>query len=592
MRSTPSSPRRAFFMNLLLVFLLGLFVAKLPSTLAQMSGRDDGWFLVSDAREMITRNFVDKPDQQKLAKGAIQGMLESLDDPYAEYISAEDSADFEKAMTGSFSGVGCQIEVKKDGWLYVTSPMEDSPAFNAGILAGDRISKVNDTSTHGLTDQKCIKLITGPEGTPVKLDVLRNGQELTFNLTRAKIVSKSARGYRRLPDASGHWDHLIDPADKIAYIRLSQFTPTAPEELTAALEQATAAAGGSLNGLVLDLRYNPGGIMDTAIEIVSMFVDEGSRVMSTKGRNTPEVVYKAQKQDVSLKYPVAILVNGNSASASEIVSGSMQEILGPSGRVVVIGTRSFGKGLVQSVTSLPHDQNAILKLTTQHYYLPSGRLIQRTDDATVWGVDPTPGFFLPISDTEALNAALTRRSWDILRKPGTDLPADVEPTPAIADQHWDDASWIESTARDKQLAGAISTMQAKIKTGDWKKLSDAQVQSKAIATKELKTLEKTQELMGKEFARIEKRIETLESATSAEKEKPKEATDLWPDTLDLTGGIVEVRDKDGKIITDLKITGRDLERWLAIADLEKVKKDESAPATAATTPPAPAAPKQ
>ena len=590
MRSTSSSPRRAFFMNLLLVFLLGLFVAKLPSTLAQMSGKAESWDLVGDARDMITRNFVDKPDQQKLAKGAIQGMLESLDDPYAEYISAEDSADFEKAMTGSFSGVGCQIETK-GGWLYVTSPMEDSPAFNAGILAGDRISKVNGTTTHELSADKCIKLITGPEGTPVKLDVLRTGQEITFNLSRAKIVSKSARGYRRLPDASGHWDHLIDSANKIAYVRLSQFTPTAPEELVASIEQATTAAGGSLNGLILDLRYNPGGIMDTAIEIVSMFADPGERVMSTKGRNTPEVVYKAQKQDASLKYPVAILVNGSSASASEIVSGSMQEILGPSGRVVIIGTRSYGKGLVQSVNTLPHDQNAILKLTTQHYYLPSGKLIQRTDDAKVWGVDPTPGFFLPITDAEAYTSAITRRNWDILRKPGTELPEGSEPIPAMADQHWDDSSWIETTAKDKQLAGAIFTMQAKITTGDWKKLSDAESQSKAIATKELKVLEKTQEMMGKEFARIEKRIETLESATSAEKEKPKEAADFWPDNLDLTGGIVEVRDKDGKVITDLKITGRDLERWLAIADLEKIKKD-APPTTAATNPPPSAAPKQ
>ncbi len=585
MRSMPSRPRRLLILNLVLVFLLGLFAARIPSTLAQMGVRADGWPLVEDARNLVMQNFVDKPDAQKLAKGAIQGMLESLDDPYAEYISAADAADFEKAMTGSFSGVGCQIEVK-DGWLFVASPMEDSPAFNAGIIAGDRVSKVDGVSTHGLTTEKCIKMITGPEGTPVKLDVQRNGQDLTFNLTRAKIVSKSVRGYRRLPDASGHWDHLIDPENKIAYIRMSQFTPTAPEELIGALGQATGAAGGKLNGLILDMRYNPGGIMDTAIEIVDMFVDEG-KIMSTKGRNTPEVVYRAEKGEQTLEYPVAMLVNGSSASASEIVAGSLSENLAPSKRAVVIGTRTFGKGLVQSVTNLPHDPRAILKFTTQHYFLPSGKLIQRTDDAKEWGVDPTPGFYMPITDAETTAWLLKRRDWDVLRKPGTEAPAGVEAVPAIAEQHWNDGAWIESAAKDRQLAGAIRTMQAKVVTGDWLKLTDVEGQSKAIATGEIKTLERIRERMGKEFVHIEKRIETLESVASAEKEKPKDL-DFWSDTIDLTGGLVEVRDKDGKVIADLRITGRYLERWLALADVEKEKKD--APSASTSTPPA--APKQ
>jgi carboxyl-terminal processing protease len=581
MRSLPASPRRTILLNLILVFLLGLFVARLPSTLAQMSGRADGWDAVVDAQRMITANFVDKPDPQKLSKGAIQGMLESLDDPYAEYISAEDAADFEKSMTGSFSGIGCQIEVK-DGWLYVASPMEDSPAFNAGIIAGDRISKVDGKSTQGKTADACIKMITGPEGTPVHIDVQRNGQDIAFDINRAKIVSKSVRGVRRLPDGSGHWDHLLDPENKIAYIRMSQFTPTAPAELAAALDQATSAAGGTLNGLILDLRYNPGGLMDAAIEIVNMFIDDG-RIMSTKGRNSPEVVYRAEKGDKKLEFPVALLVNGSSASASEIVSGSLSENLGPSKRAVVIGTRTFGKGLVQSVTNLPHDPQAIIKFTTQHYYLPSGRLIQRTDDATVWGVDPTPGFFMPLTEEESVAWLVKRRGWDILRKPGTELPAGTEPIPAVADQHWNDPAWIESAAKDRQLAGAVKTMQAKLKTGDWVKLSDVEPQQNAIAANEIKTLEKIRERMSKEFVHIEKKIETLDAVASLPKEKAKDA-DFWPDSVDLTGGLVEVKDKDGKVIADLKITGRDLERWLAFADLEKQKQET--PTASAPTPPA------
>ena len=259
-------PRRLLVLNFVLVFLLGLFVAKLPTTIAQIAGKTEGISLVYDVERMLLANFVDKPDPDKLTKGAIDGMLESLDDPYAEYVPADEAADFEKAMTGSFSGIGCQIDVK-DGWLYVVSPLEDSPAFNAGIIAGDRISKVDGKSTQGKTTDQCIKMITGPEGTPVRLDVQRNGQDMMFDLKRAKIVSKSVRGFRRR-DEAGHWEYLLDPETKVAYVRMSQFTPTAPQELFDALDEAQKEAGGPLGGLILDLRYNPGGLMDAAIEIV------------------------------------------------------------------------------------------------------------------------------------------------------------------------------------------------------------------------------------------------------------------------------------------------------------------------------------
>jgi carboxyl-terminal processing protease len=479
-------------------------------------------------------------------------------------------------MTGAFYGIGCQIDVK-DGWLYVVSPLEDSPAFNKGIIAGDRITKVNGKSTQGQSTDKCIKMITGPEGSPVHLDVLRNGQEMTFDLERAKIVSKSVRGFRRLPDDSGHWDHLIDPETKTAYIRMSQFTPTTPQELLEALRQAERAAGGPLGGLILDLRNNPGGLMDAAIRIVDAFVDDG-KIMWTKGRNTPDVVYKAHTSSNTPAYPIAILVNGFSASASEILAGSLKD----HNRAIVIGTRTFGKGLVQSVDALEHDHDAIVKFTTQHYYLPNGEMIQRTDGSKQWGVDPSPGFFVPMSDAEAIAHAYKRRDWDILRKPGTELPAGVEPVPPVADQRWTDPAWIESAAKDKQLAGAVKTIKTKIAAGEWVKLNDHPDEHGQIAMAELKILEKSRERLLKDLARIEKRTETLDSLASTGKGEPK-LPDFWPDSLDLTGGAVEVKDKDGKIIADLRITGRDLERWLAFADLEKAKKTEAD--TAATKTP-------
>ncbi len=569
MRSSPhAAPRRLLLLNLVLVFLLGLFAARLPSTLAQISGRADPMDLVYDTQRLLMTGFVDKPDPQKLANGAITGMLESLDDKYAEYVPAEDAADFEKNMTGSFFGIGCQLDPEsKDKWLTVQSPMEDSPAFNAGILAGDRILKIDGKSTFEVPVDKCIKMITGAENTVVHLDVLRNGQELHFDLTRARIVSKSARGFRRLPDGSGHWDHLIDPENKIAYVRLAQFTPTVPQELTDALAQAAKAAGvepDQLGGLILDLRGNPGGLMDAAIEIVDMFVDEG-RIMSTKGRNTPEIVYNAEKSAHTPRYPIAVLVNGNSASASEIVAGSLSD----NKRAIVIGSRTYGKGLVQTVANLPHDPRASIKFTAQHYYLPSGRMIQRDDKSTEWGVDPTPGFFLPITREEEFTLALKRRAWDILRKDGTTLPAGTELPPGIADQHWTDPEWITSAAKDKQLAGAVKTMHAKVAQGEWAHLNEETLAHSPLPMAEMKNLEKTRDRLFKEITRIEKRLEVFDEVASTGIGDSK-IPDLWPNELDLTDGLVEVKDKSGKVIADLRITGRDLEYWLSAADIKPI----------------------
>ncbi len=561
-------PRRVILLNFILVFVLGLFVARLPSTLAQIGvAKADTFDIIADVQRMVMAGFVDKPDPDKLTKGAINGMLEALDDPYAEYIPADEAAEFEKAMTGSFSGIGCQLAEKhKDEPLTVASPMEGSPALNAGIIAGDKIVKVNDESTRGKSVDECIKMITGPEGTEVKLHVLRGAQELDFTVTRARIVAKSVRGFRRSSDDTGRWDYLIDPKEKIAYVRLSQFTPTSPGELEDALGEANKAAAGEIKGLILDLRGNPGGLMDAALEISDMFLDSGV-IMSTRGREgrLPPVIYKAEPSPDTPKYPIAILANEFSASASEIVAGALSD----NNRAIVIGSRTYGKGVVQSVQSLPHDPKASVKFTTQRYYLPSGRTIQRTDDATDWGVDPTPGYYVPMTEDETVAWAFRRRDWDVLRKEGSPLPAGFEPVLPLGEQHWGDSAWVEAVAKDKQLAGALRTMQAKTANGEFVKLSDEPSQHGRIALAELKKLERDEVRMSKAFTLIEKRKETLEKIASTGK-GATEPKDLWPDSLDLTGGLVEVRDKDGKVVADLRIKGRDLERWLAIADLEKV----------------------
>jgi len=568
-----SAPRpvrgRLTVLNLSLVFLLGMFLARLPSTLAQMGAKStaDFWAPVREVQELLTASAVTKPDADKLQKGAIDGMLESLDDQYAEYIPAEDSKEFEKQMSGTFVGIGCQIEMR-DGWLTVVSPLEASPALAAGVMASDRITKVEQTSTFGLTTDACIKMLTGEPGTKVNFNVQRDGRDIPFAITRARIISKSVRGFRR--DAAGHWNYLIDPERKIAYVRMSQFTPTSPTEFRDAIKEARAAAGSELGGLIFDLRGNPGGYMDAAIRIADMFIESGT-IMSVKGRSDPAVVFPAEDVGEHFRFPTAVLVNQGSASASEIVSGALQD----HDRAVIVGTRTFGKGLVQSVHALRQPPGAQIKFTTQKYYLPNGSLIQRTDDSTTWGVDPTPGFYVPMSEAEQIAQILLRRDWDVIRAGNQPSREGQELPPSPEQQKWTDPDWIAVTAKDKQLGAAVGALQGRLASGEWKKVSDEADEHGKIAMTELKNLSKLRERMGKEFMRIEKRIDTLErvAAVGAADEIP----DLWTDKLDPTGGKIDVFDKDGKRIIELTITGRDIERWIAAGDVKIVPGTQSDP---------------
>jgi len=601
-RSNTRAFARTAVLNSLLIFLIGVFAARLPSTLAQIGaigGRaksGDFFEPISDVYRALMSDYVDVPDAAKLQKGAIDGMLTALNDDYAEYIPEEEVANFEKEMTGHFVGIGCQIEMR-DGWLTVVSPLEDSPALAAGILANDRIASVEGKSTFGLTSDECIKMLTGQPDTKVSFLVLRDGKEVLFTIARAPIVNRAVRGLRRRSDDSARWDYLIDPASRIAYVRLSQFTPDAADELEAALEEARTEAGpdgqpgDKIGGLILDLRGNPGGVMDGALAIADMFL-EGGTIMSIRGRAplgggngarrasgagdkdaaVATESFVAQAEGTLPNFPMTVLVNEGSASASEIVSGALSD----QKRAIVIGTRTFGKGLVQSVAQLRHDPRAQVKFTTQRYYLPSGRLIQRTDDATEWGVDPTPGFYIPMTDHEVVESFIKRRDWDVLR--GDKAPADPS-RPIIVDQHWADPVWIRDQALDKQLAAGLEALQTKLTSGEWKPISDAKQMAGKLAERELHDLTKARKLLGLEFARLEKRIGAIERVAvqgggDALKPEPK---DLWSDTLDLTGGQVKVFDKDGHVVATLDVTGRDVERWLLNADVKPMDAPANSP---------------
>jgi carboxyl-terminal processing protease len=286
--------------------------------------------------------------------GAIKGMVQNLD-PHSSFMTKEEHQDLLIETKGSFSGVGIEISVR-DKVLTVVAPIEGTPAYAAGIQAGDRIVRINDKPTNDMTLTDAVKNIRGKKGTKVKLTIIREGAEkpLDFTITRDVIPLKSVRHYLFEPD--------------IGYVRVSTFQSNTSKDLKVALEKLET--GRSLKGLILDLRNNPGGLLSQAIEVSDIFLDSGL-IVSTKGRNTSQdMEVSAHKNKMERDYPIIVMVNGGSASASEIVAGALQD----NKRALTLGTRTFGKGSVQTILPLSDDSG--LRLTTAKYYTPSGRSIQ------------------------------------------------------------------------------------------------------------------------------------------------------------------------------------------------------------------------
>jgi carboxyl-terminal processing protease len=356
------------------------------------------------------------------------------------------------------------------------------------------------------------------------------------------------KGFHRDPTDTQRWQSYIDPTRKIVYLRLTQFTPNCSAEVAEALRQAGADKG-DVKGLILDLRWNGGGVLQDAVAIADMFLKEGV-IVSTKGRSHPEEVARAVEPGTLPDFPIAILVNAQSASASEVLAGALAE----NGRAIVVGTRTFGKGLVQTVRTLPNSGGAQLKITEQAYYLPSGRSLHRKGDSAEWGVDPTDGFYLPITDEEVFEIFTVRRQEDILRAGASESEAE-----------WADAATIIEKLKDRQLAATLQAMQAKVDSGAWATTGGPLPERGAQSGEELARLLRTRERVERELIRMDERIESLQTASG----KPAELPDLWSDEIDPTGGRVVVLDKDGKQITELKITGPNIERALQSADIAK-----------------------
>ncbi len=539
-----------------LVGILG--IAVFGSTLALVKGRSDLSFLdpLIEVKSALARTYVDELSPETLRKmqeGAITGMIEALDDPYTVYVPPADTAQFEKDLTGEYVGIGAQVQVF-DSFLTIVTPLEDSPAFRAGVLPDDKVIEIEGVTTRGLTVEQCVEKLVGKPGTNVTITIERKGEKLPpLTLVREAIKTKSVKGFHRVEGEAGKWQYTIDAKRSIAYIRLEQFTPRLTEELIEAIKSA-----GNMKGLVLDVRGNPGGLLDEAITIADLFLKDGV-IVSTRGRAFKEVVVKARAPGTLPDFPIAILINGQSASASEILAGALVE----NNRAVAVGSRTFGKGSVQTVKGIPvadadgNIKKGELKMTEQGYYLPSGRSLSRKHNAKDWGVDASKGFTVQMTDEETLALLKVRRDESILHASGKALP----------DAKWSDTDWALDHLKDPQLAAAVHAVQTKIDSGEWKPTGTEGPQISQVGADELQKLQAARDRMLRDLIRIDHRAAELEKGLSIE--QVVKGKDLWPDSTDVSGGKVQVFDKDGKLVATLDITGNSLERWLVDADVKK-----------------------
>jgi carboxyl-terminal processing protease len=313
--------------------------------------------LFGDVFERVRSEYVEQPNDEQLIETAINGMLTSLD-PHSSYLNAKNFQDMQVQTRGEFGGIGIEVTME-NGVVKVVSPIDDTPAARADIRAGDFISELDGEAVSGLTLSQAVEKMRGPVGTSLKLKIVRPGAKDPWEVTlkRDTIKQASVRAREEKPD--------------IGYIRITQFNEKTTDGLVDAIGKFDKSLGNNMKGLVIDLRNNPGGLLDQAVGVSDAFLDHGEIVV-TRGRKAEETMrFDAKSGDEVRNKPIVVLVNGGSASASEIVAGALQDHK----RATVIGTRSFGKGSVQTIMPLAQNGGA-LRLTTARYYTPSGRSIQ------------------------------------------------------------------------------------------------------------------------------------------------------------------------------------------------------------------------
>jgi len=345
------------FLVLCACAMLGGFVAvRVAQAARDPAGPYRKLDVFSHVLSLIENNYVEPVDEAKLVYGAIDGMIHTLD-PHSSFMDPRSYAALKEETEGEYGGVGLELATRGDD-VVVVAPIDDTPASRAGFQPGDRLIEIDGRALHGWRETEAVRALVGPPGTKVTVKAHRAawGEPRTFTLVRdvVRLVSVEGRLFDR----------------KLAYVKIKTFQDRTDGYLRKSLDSLRAEAGGQFGGLVLDLRHNPGGLLDQAVKVSDRFLD-GGVIVTTKGRSGKNVeVERAHAKSAEPRYPIIVLVDGGTASASEIVAGALQD----SGRAVVIGTRTFGKGSVQTVIEL--EDGSGLKLTIARYYTPSGRSIQ------------------------------------------------------------------------------------------------------------------------------------------------------------------------------------------------------------------------
>ncbi len=379
--------------------------------------------LFGDVFERVKRDYVEEVSDGELVEAAIQGMLSSLD-PHSGYLDAERYREMQIQTRGEFGGLGIEVTME-NGLVKVVAPIDDTPAARAGIRAGDLISHIDGEPVMGLTLGEAVEKMRGPVGTKIRLRIIRKGEEkpIDIELTRAVIRISPVRAR-----AEGN----------VGYVRITTFNEHTLEELEKAVARLKREIGEELVGFVLDLRNNPGGLLDQAVAVADAFLERGE-IVSTRGRRPDSMTrFNARPGDIADGLPLVVLINGGSASASEIVAGALQDHR----RAIVMGTRSFGKGSVQTIIPIPG--HGALRLTTARYYTPSGRSIQAL------GIEPDivvrQAKVEPLEDADA-----AQREADLRNPLANDAPGTGEDGPKAP---------AELDVRDYQLARAVDLLEA------------------------------------------------------------------------------------------------------------------------------------